>query len=92
MSKIYTGDTGTAIILDCGTDISGASSLVIKVLTPDKRTLNWVGVLEGTTKIKYVTLSSDLTVPGTYKLQSKVTMPSWSGVGDIVSFQVEKAL
>jgi len=43
--KLYTGDTGTAIILDCGTNISSASATTIEVRKPDGSAATWAAAL-----------------------------------------------
>ena len=61
MSKVYTGDTGTVIVLDCGQNISTASARSIAARKPDGTTVvTWAAVAEGTNSIKFTTLADSL--------------------------------
>ena len=86
--KLYTGDTDTAIILDCGTNISTASATTIEVLKPDGTAASWAAVLEGTDSVRYDTLVTTLDMPGTWRLQAKVTIGSGVWRGETVLLQV----
>lgn len=88
MAKVYVGDIGTEIILDCGLNIAAATSVSMRVRNPSGATSTWTAVLEGTTQIKHVTVEGDLAVPGVYRIQAKVVMPDWSGTGSTAEFTV----
>lgn len=88
MSKVYTGDTGTVIVLDCGQDISAATARSIEVRKPDGSTTSWAAVAEGTNSIKFTTLAGSLDQPGDYRLQARVTLPSGTWRGEAASLQV----
>ena len=81
MSKAYVGDTGTLIVLDCGQDISAATARSIEVRKPDGTTATWAAVASGTTAIAFTTLAGSLDMPGRWRLQARVTLPSgqWRG-------------
>lgn len=81
MSKTYVGDTGTAIVLDCGEDISTASALAIEARRPDSSLVTWSATLDGSNALRYVTQSNSLDMPGGWRLQAIVTLPSgkWRG-------------
>lgn len=81
MSKLYVGDTGTVIILDCGQDISAASARSIEVRKPDGTTVTWSAVASGSNSIAFTTLAGSLDMPGRWRLQAHVTLPSgqWRG-------------
>ena len=81
MSKVYTGDTGTVIVLDCGQDISAASVRSIEVRKPDGTTTSWAAVASGANAISYTTLVGSLDQAGMWKVQAKVTLTSgvWRG-------------
>jgi hypothetical protein len=81
MTKTYTGDTGTVITLDCGQDISAASVRTIEVRKPDGTTTSWAASASGNNSIMFTTLVGTLDMPGRWKLQARVTLPSgvWRG-------------
>lgn len=81
MSKVYVGDTGTAIILDCGQDVSAATARSIEARKPDGTTVSWAASASGTNAIRFDTLAGTLDQAGKWRLQAKVTLPSglWRG-------------
>lgn len=81
MSKVYVGDSGTEIILDCGTDISDATVREIVARKPTGQVVTWTAVASGTNGIKYTLQAGDLNQAGVWTLQAKVTTPTWSGRG-----------
>lgn len=82
MSKLYVGDAGTEIILDCGTDVSSATQRKIAVRKPNGVRLEWPAELHGNSHIKYVTQAGDIDMSGVWKLQALVNLPAWSGSGE----------
>jgi hypothetical protein len=88
MSKIYVGDIGTDIRLDCGSDISTATETNIEVLKPDGSTETWTGTIVDDNFISHITVDGDLDMKGSYKVQAAVTMPAWEGRGETTSFIV----
>lgn len=79
--KLYVGDVGTSIILDCGQDISAATARSIDVKKPDGSIVSWSAVASGTTAIRFDTVAGTLDKGGTWKVQARVTLPTgdWSG-------------
>lgn len=79
--RVYLGDTGTQIVLDCGQDISAATARTIEVRKPDGTVVSWAATASGGTAIAFVTLAGSLDMPGQWKLQARVTLPSgvWRG-------------
>ena len=92
MTTVYTGDVGTAIILDCVEDVSSATVRNIKVRKPDGLRTTWTATLDGTTKIKYVIQTGDLDVVGDWSLQAYVEMTGWKGSGELVTLRVNRPL
>lgn len=92
MSKIYKDDVGTIILVDCGINITTATVRELKVKKPDGTYATWAGVQEGTNQIKYVLQAGDVNQDGTYVIQAKVTMPSWSGSGEETILRVAKGI
>ena len=90
MSKVYVGDIGTEIVLDCGTSIVTATTLKIKVRKPSGQLVEWTATLKGTTQMSYITQSGDLSVDGVYRLQAYVVMTGWTGRGETADLIVYK--
>lgn len=87
-NKVYVGDVGTEIILECTTDISTATAHHIQVMRPDGVEVEWITSIEGTTKLKYTALEGDFDMEGEYMLQAYVELPTWKGLGETVILTV----
>lgn len=90
-TKLYIGDTGTQIVLDCGQDISAASARSIEVRKPDGSTATWAASASGTNSVAYVTLADTLDQAGEWRLQSNVTLPSGEWLGETAYIEVAEA-
>jgi hypothetical protein len=84
----YVGDVGTIIEVDLQEDISQASSYRFKVKKPSGEVVEWAPTIKNTTTLQYVTASGDLNEAGRYDLQVEITIGSWSGRCNTVSFTV----
>jgi len=87
MAKVYVGDVGTEIRLDCNPDdlaeidIATANTLKILVLKPSGAEDEWTAARYGSTdQITYTTVATDLDEAGNYKLQAYVEWTSPSPV------------
>ncbi len=89
--KIYVGDIGTEILVDCAADISTASNPVIEVKKPDGTVVQWPATLQGTTTLRYVTQAGDLDQEGRYLVQARPNILGWSGRGETARFVVRPA-
>ena len=80
-TKLYVGDTGTVITLDCGQDISAATVRLIEVRKPDGTTVSWSASASGAASLAYTSLAGTFDQAGEWALQAHVTMPSgeWRG-------------
>jgi hypothetical protein len=85
MAKVYVGDVGTKIRLDCNPDdldeidIASASTLKILVLKPSGTEVEWTASRYGSTnQITYTSVDDDFDEAGTYKLQAYVQWSSTS--------------
>ncbi len=88
-NKVFVGDVGTIIYVNVREDISAASIMQLKVFKPvSGREVIWDGVLEGTTKIKYIVQEGDFNEAGEYKVQAYVELPAWRGRGETATFRV----
>ena len=90
MIKVFTGDEGTVIILDCGADVSSATVRKIKVRKPSGVQIEWAAQAEGTNAIKYVVQAGDVVLPGSWWVQAYIEMPGWKGRGEWSELLVEK--
>jgi hypothetical protein len=88
MSKPYVGDTGTLIQLDVGQSLAGAISVAIEARKPTGAVVVWPGTVVSTTKVQYVTLFDTLDIPGLWKLQAKVVLPSGTWLGESAAMTV----
>lgn len=89
MKTIYLGDSGTLLILDTCVNITSATQQVISVEKPDGSTFDLASQIYDKTKVKGVMVPGDFDQEGKYNLQAKITMPSWSGLGDTVPIKVK---
>lgn len=80
-SKVYVGDTGTRITLNCGTDISSASALEILARKPGGTAVTWTATLSGSDGLYYDTQAATLDQAGDWSLQARVVIGSgvWRG-------------
>jgi hypothetical protein len=90
-SKVYIGDIGTRITLDCGTDISAATALQILVRKPDGSTVTWAAQASGTTALFFDTVAGSLDMPGNWRLQAKVSIGVGTWSGETVNLEVHSA-
>jgi len=87
-NKIYVGDVGTEILVDCVEDISQATKTELRVLKPDKTEVVWLAVIEGATKLKYIVQPGDIDQAGLWVVQAYVELPNWKGRGESDYFEV----
>jgi len=86
--KHYVGEVGTAVILDCGQDITSATNVSIAVKKPDGTKVTWVATVYNTRYLRHITITNDLDQSGLYELQSVLTLGSWTGRGETTNFVV----
>lgn len=91
MGKIYVGDVGTEIILDCGADISNATVREIVARKPNGQVVTWAATASGTNAIKRTVQAGDIDVAGRWMLQAKVVTPTWSGLGETFAMTAHSA-
>lgn len=87
--KVYVGDVGTAILLDVGEDVTGAT-VSINVQRPCGTETTWAATVYNANFVRHVTTAESLPVPGSYRLQPQVALAdgSWSGKGATVEIEV----
>ena len=90
---IYVGDIGTEITVDCGQEITGATNTKLVVQTPLGGTEEWTAVVVSvggkTQYLRYTTKAGDIAIPGVYRLQSYLTLGSWTGSGKTAQIAVK---
>jgi hypothetical protein len=92
MAKIYSGNIGVKIIVNCGETITGATGTLLKVRLPDKTEVEWTATIEGTDSLTYTTVSGDLLQHGEYYVQAFFTLGAWTGLGETDTFIVHDEL
>ena len=89
MTKTYIGDIGTAIVLDTGQSLAGASAVSIEVLKPvGAAPVSWAGTVVESTKVQFVSLADTFASAGEYKLQARVVLPGGTWLGETVGLTV----
>lgn len=87
--KSYVGDIGTVFTVDCGTDISDATTVKLMILKPGSSTeIEWTGSIYSTQYIRYTTVDGDFNVAGLYRLQAFVDTPDGEWRGETTTFRV----
>ena len=86
--KVYVGDVGTEIIVDCGQSIVGATATTLEILKPDGTTKSWTATIYQSNYLKYTVQADDLDMAGLWRVQAKLTLSGWTGKGETDSFRV----
>jgi len=92
MSKPRVGDIGTAIVVDMGVDISSATGLDFAVRKPSYPATggeeSWTPTVYNTNYLRYIITTGDFDEEGMYEIVPSLTVGSWTGSADPVSFYV----
>lgn len=88
MDKVYVGDIGTIIEVDCGENISAATGQKFMVKKPDGTQVDWTASIYGTTKLRHTTIAGDLSCAGKYYINPYMTLSTWTGKGKTVEFEI----
>ena len=86
--KPYVGDIGTILEVDCGVDISASTTHNLMVQKPDLTTVELVGTVHNEDFIRYTTVDGDLNQAGVYRIQSKIVVSGWTGLGETERLRV----
>lgn len=92
MSRVYKGDVGTLLTVDCGTDISAATTTQIKARLPNKQIVTRTASLSGTNYLTYNLIAADTATVGTFKGQAYVELPSGQWYGETFTFEISERL
>lgn len=90
-SKVYLGDTGTVITLDCGQDVSSATARAIEARKPSGDVVSWTASASGADAISYTTDDDDIDEVGDWRLQAHVTTAAGEWLGETVTLRVYPA-
>ena len=103
-SRIYVGDTGTAIELDCRANISAATALSVEVRKPDGTELSLPSALLGTTQVRaiapvggfdqagdWLVALSDEQLAGLARVEGAAEAPRKTLLAHIGEMQLERA-
>lgn len=90
-SKMYKGDVGTEILVDCGTDITAATVKKLKVKRPDNSEIEWEASVDKKKYLRYIVQAGDFDSSGKYFLQAYIEMPSGKWSGETASFVIRSA-
>ncbi len=88
--KIYVGDVGISVVLECGRELAGVESPAMRVRRPDGTTRIWPATVDGT-RLAYVTREGDLSMPGVHRLQASFSLGDWTGRGTTAELLVHRA-
>lgn len=89
--KVYVGDIGTEIIVNCGQSIVGATATSLEVRKPGGKEVSWAASVYNDNYLKYTVVVDDFEKAGIYKVQSKLTLSGWTGRGETDNFRVYAA-
>jgi len=87
MDKHYLNEIGTEIIINCGSDVSTASKVEIRVLKPNGEAV-WIPDKIEKEIVTYTTKQDDFDVAGLYYIQVYVELDSWKGLGETATLRI----
>jgi hypothetical protein len=79
--KVYQGDVGTIIRIDCNDTISTATDTFIMFKKPDGTLKTWAATIYGTEYLTYTLTAQDTDIIGIGYVQPKLTLSGWTGRG-----------
>lgn len=97
--KLYVGDVGTVIIVDCVDDLTNAVNTKLLVSKPSGAVVEWVAetyAIEGNRHyLRYFVIAGDFNEDGEYALQAYAEIPEdggrwWKGRGETAKFMVSR--
>jgi len=86
--KVYKDDVGTVIEINMQEDISDATTSNILVYKGEGSEATWTATVYNSNYLRYTITSDDLDESGIYYLQPSLVIGSWSGKGEVCSFEV----
>jgi len=91
MYKVYVGDIGTIIEVDCGETLLLTTNATLEIEKPGGIRVSKPATVFDSTKLRCTMVAGDFDRPGTYLIQPKMTISGWIGRGETVSVQVYSA-
>jgi hypothetical protein len=79
--KVYQGDVGTIVRIDCNDTISTATNTFIMAKKPDGTLKAWTATIHGTEYLTYTLTAQDTDIVGIIYVQPKLTLSGWTGRG-----------
>ncbi len=89
--KIYRNDWGVIFSVYVGIDLTLSTTRKLKIIKPDGRNVEWTATVTTPATsgyLGYTSVSGDLDVTGTYKINAYVTFPSGAFTGETAVFRV----
>ena len=85
--KVYVGDVGTIIDVDCGEVLTTATGQSLKVRKPNGAEVVWTATI-ATNSLRHTIIAGDVDIAGTYLIQPYLTLSGWTGRGKTVTLPV----
>jgi len=92
MSQVFSTQSMLQLKLDTGISLVGDTSMKILWKDPNGVTGEWEVVSTDANKLVYNVLSTDVTVPGKWKMQAYVQIGGLDGYGDVVTVTFTETL
>jgi hypothetical protein len=86
--KHYVGEINTEIRVDCGIDVSLASTRKIFFKKPNGIVLEKTPTVYNNRYMRFFTVLGDLDISGEYELQTYIVLNGWTGRGQTARFVV----
>lgn len=99
-SKVYVGDLGTEVVVETCQDLTAATAVALEVWLPGATVaVTWAVTVVNTTQLRHVLATTDpadltkydVSVPGVYRVQPVVTLPTGRWRGATATFLVYAA-
>ena len=88
MSKVYKGDIGTLLLVDCKVDVSAATVKKIKAQLPDGSQKEWDATVTASNFLNYNLVEADTAEAGVVKAQAYVEIAGGTWYGETFKFKV----
>ena len=85
--KSYANDYGMIMVVDTEADLTTALSVKLLVRKPDGTEVEWSGIVDGTTKIKYTIQVADRDQEGIYEINAYVEFTDAIGTGETFEWE-----
>ena len=89
--KVYAGEYGVPVTINTSMDLTGATSIVARVLKPNGMEAVWTMIAQApliSGVLTYTTQPADLSVAGNYKIRAEITFPTKKRYGETAFFRI----